>query len=111
MAMIEWEKDETVAVIKLNNGEYRHNLEFAQTFNRVLDEVIEDKMPLNLDENNYTSDEWAVISTLLKVEKGVHIDEIRWKSKIEAGQLSNILLNLEFKGIVKVSPGKKYTLN
>ena len=43
MAIIEWEKDETVAVIKLNNGENRHNLEFAQTFNRVLDEVIGDK--------------------------------------------------------------------
>ncbi len=43
MAIIEWEKDETVAVIKLNNGENRHNLEFAQTFNRVLDEVVEDK--------------------------------------------------------------------
>ena len=43
MSIIEWEKDGTVAVIKLNSGENRHNLEFAQTFNRVLDEVIEDK--------------------------------------------------------------------
>jgi enoyl-CoA hydratase/carnithine racemase len=43
MAIIEWEKDETVAVIKLNNGENRHNLDFALTFNRVLDEIIKDK--------------------------------------------------------------------
>ncbi|MCD6586259.1 MAG: enoyl-CoA hydratase/isomerase family protein [Desulfobacteraceae bacterium] len=43
MSIIEWEKDETVAVIKLNNGENRQNLEFAQTFNRVLDEIVEDK--------------------------------------------------------------------
>jgi len=75
------------------------------------DEILEEAMPLNLDENDFNLDEWAVISTLLKVEKGVHIDELSWKSKIDSGQLSNILLNLEFKGIVKVSPGKKYTLN
>ncbi len=43
MALIEWEKDETVAVIKMNSGENRHNLDFALTFNRVLDEIVEDK--------------------------------------------------------------------
>ncbi len=43
MSIIEWGKNETVAVIKLNNGENRQNLEFAQTFNRVLDEIVEDK--------------------------------------------------------------------
>ncbi|MCK5852810.1 enoyl-CoA hydratase/isomerase family protein [bacterium] len=42
MSIIEWEKDETVAVIKLNNGENRQNLEFAQTLNLVLDEIIKD---------------------------------------------------------------------
>lgn len=42
MAIIEWEKDESVAVIKLNNGENRQNLEFAQTLSRILDEIIED---------------------------------------------------------------------
>ena len=43
MSIIEWEKDETVAVIKLNNGENRQNLEFAKTLNRILDEIVEDK--------------------------------------------------------------------
>lgn len=42
MAVIQWEKDESVAVIRLNNGENRQNLEFAQTFNRVLDEIVAD---------------------------------------------------------------------
>ncbi|MBC2716860.1 MAG: enoyl-CoA hydratase/isomerase family protein [Desulfobacteraceae bacterium] len=43
MSIIEWEKDETVAIIKLNNGENRQNLEFAQTLSRILDKIIEDK--------------------------------------------------------------------
>ena len=42
MAIIEWEKDESVAVIKLNNGENRQNLVFAQTLSRVLDEILDD---------------------------------------------------------------------
>lgn len=43
MSIIRWEKDETVALIKLNNGENRQNLEFGQRLNQVLDEIIEDK--------------------------------------------------------------------
>ena len=42
MAIVEWKKDDTVAVIKLNNGENRQNLEFAQTMNSVLDEIVND---------------------------------------------------------------------
>lgn len=42
MSIIKWEKDETVAVIKLNNGENRQNLEFAQTMSRILDEISND---------------------------------------------------------------------
>jgi len=43
MSIIEWEKDETVAVIKLTNGENRQNLEFAQTMCTVLDEIVNDQ--------------------------------------------------------------------
>lgn len=42
MPIIEWEKEETVAVLKLNNGENRQNLEFAQTMCRILDEIKDD---------------------------------------------------------------------
>lgn len=40
MAIIEWTKEQTVAVVKMNNGANRHNLEFAQCFNNVLDEIV-----------------------------------------------------------------------
>lgn len=42
MPIIEWDKDETIAVLKLNNGENRQNLEFAQTMCKVLDEIKDD---------------------------------------------------------------------
>ncbi|ACN16801.1 putative enoyl-CoA hydratase/carnithine racemase [Desulforapulum autotrophicum HRM2] len=43
MAVIEWEKKETVAVISMNNGANRQNLVFAQQMNDVFDTILEDK--------------------------------------------------------------------
>ncbi|MBI9087756.1 MAG: enoyl-CoA hydratase/isomerase family protein [Desulfobacterium sp.] len=42
MAVIEWEKIETVAVIKMNNTANKQNLVFADTMNKVFDEILED---------------------------------------------------------------------
>ncbi|MFO8111620.1 MAG: enoyl-CoA hydratase/isomerase family protein [Desulfosalsimonadaceae bacterium] len=39
MPMIHWEKRESVAVVYMDNGENRQNLEFAQALHSVLDEV------------------------------------------------------------------------
>ena len=38
------------------------------------------------------------------------IDELSWKSQIPLNKLASQLLNLEFNGIVKTLPGKKYRL-
>jgi len=43
MPIIEWEKDEMVAVVRMNNGENRQNLEFANSMNQILDEIIADQ--------------------------------------------------------------------
>lgn len=42
MAIVEWKKDGTVALIEMNNGENRQNLEFARAMQRTIDEVIAD---------------------------------------------------------------------
>lgn len=42
MSIIEWKKEETIAVIQMNNGENAHNLEFAKFLHQVLSEVEED---------------------------------------------------------------------
>jgi len=43
MAVIEWEKNATIAQIKMNNGENRHNLLFAETMIEVLEEILADE--------------------------------------------------------------------
>lgn len=43
MSIMNWIKDETVAIITLTNGENRQNLVFSKTLNAMLDEIIADK--------------------------------------------------------------------
>jgi enoyl-CoA hydratase/carnithine racemase len=42
MAIVEWKKDGTVAVLEMNNGENRHNLEFAGAMQQTLDDIMAD---------------------------------------------------------------------
>ena len=42
MAVVFWEKAESVAVIKMNNGQNLQNLEFANAMNVIIDEAIAD---------------------------------------------------------------------
>jgi enoyl-CoA hydratase/carnithine racemase len=43
MAVVKWERDDTVAVIKMENGENRFNLVFNREFLQVFDEIEKDK--------------------------------------------------------------------
>jgi DNA processing protein len=61
------------------------------------------------DFSGLASDEKTVVN-LLSEKEGVHIDELSWKTGIPASRLASILLNLEFSGIVKGLPGKKFKL-
>ncbi|MBN2159595.1 MAG: enoyl-CoA hydratase/isomerase family protein [Spirochaetes bacterium] len=42
MSILSWTKEETIAIITMSNGENRQNLEFAQTMNTTLDEIVAD---------------------------------------------------------------------
>ncbi len=42
MAVIEWEKNETVGVITMRNGANKQNLEFAEQMNLCFDQILED---------------------------------------------------------------------
>jgi DNA processing protein len=73
----------------------------------------EDQSEINiaLSKDDFSLEEWNVISTMQESGNDVHIDELSWKSQIQIGQLASILLNLEFRGVVNSIAGKKYTLN
>jgi DNA processing protein len=56
---------------------------------------------------NFTEEESQIVA-LMRQTPDIHIDELSWKSQIPMGQLASLLLNLEFQGIVRSLPGKKY---
>lgn len=61
-----------------------------------------------IDLTRFTGEEVSVISILRKGE--IQIDELSWQSQIPLNRLASLLLNLEFQGLVKALPGKKFGL-
>ena len=57
----------------------------------------------------FTQDEGQILS-LLKQQGAIQIDELAWQSGIHLNRLATLLLNLEFQGMVRSMPGKKYGL-
>ncbi|MGF1639154.1 MAG: DNA-processing protein DprA [Cyclobacteriaceae bacterium] len=57
-----------------------------------------------------TEDERLILDTIKQNDNEIMIDELSWKSQINLNKLASYLLNLEFKGIVKALPGKKYRM-
>ena len=63
------------------------------------------------DYSKLSQEERSVVETLNGLSEGMILDELSWKSQIPLNKLASILLNLEFNGIVKNIPGKKYKLS
>ena len=99
------------ALIKNNVAQVITSAEDLQYFMQWPDDLKLAEQPVILDQEEFNEEEWAIISTIQKAGKELHIDELSWKAKISSGQLATILLNLEFRGIVNSNPGKKYSLN
>ena len=56
------------------------------------------------------NDQEQMIVNLLKETNEIGIDKLSYETKISNSRLAPILLNLEFQGIVKTMPGKRYLL-
>lgn len=70
---------------------------------------------INSDEKYYdysalSVEEKAVVDCLNSCREGIVIDELSWKAQVPLNKLASLLLHLEFSGIVKSLPGKKYRL-
>ena len=59
--------------------------------------------------DGFTQDEGQVLS-LLKRQGVMQLDELSWQSGMHLNKLAALLLNLEFQGMVRSLPGKKYGL-
>ncbi|GAB3938213.1 DNA-processing protein DprA [Larkinella terrae] len=66
-----------------------------------------DKTALALE---FTEEESQILS-LFRQQSEWHIDELSWRTQIHMGKLASLMLNLEFKGLVRTLPGKKYQLH
>lgn len=51
------------------------------------------------------------ITELVKSTPQISIDQISAQSEMSLSEIANVILNLEFKGILRAIPGKRYTLN
>lgn len=64
---------------------------------------------VELDLSLFTDEESQVIAHLRKHGE-MQIDELSWQTQISINRLASLLLNLEFQGIIKAMPGKKFGL-
>jgi len=70
---------------------------------------LNDSNNVNLVFDGFTQDEGQILS-LLKRQGVVQLDELSWQSGMHLNKLAALLLNLEFQGMVRSLPGKKYGL-
>lgn len=66
--------------------------------------------PARRDFSNLPETDQKILKTLGEHVNGLAVDEISWRSQVPINQLAGNLLNLEFQGLVKSLPGKKYKL-
>ena len=62
-----------------------------------------------LDLTPFSEEEQSII-ILMQNNDGALIDDLSWKSQLPVSRVASLLLKLEFQGLVKSLPGKKYKL-
>ncbi|MCJ8163604.1 DNA-processing protein DprA [Pontibacter sp. E15-1] len=67
------------------------------------------KATLTFDASEFNPDELRVLHVLQQAQEE-QMDNISWKAQVPVSLLASVLLSLEFKGIVKAMPGKRFRL-
>jgi DNA processing protein len=79
--------------------------------NEKTDKKYAEKNNLFIEDLALFNPEEKEIINVMKGAESILIDDLSWKSQIPVSKVASILLNLEFQGIVKALPGKKFKLN
>ena len=61
------------------------------------------------DLSSFSEEEQAVLALLIE-KKEMQVDELAWYAEVPPGRLPSILLNLEFRDVIRQMPGKKFSL-
>jgi len=77
----------------------------------VLGSGSEDNKVRSMDLGITDPTEKKIIDALIEFPEGLLIDELSWKCQIAINEVASQLLNLEFRGVVRPLPGKKYKLS
>ncbi|GGZ30864.1 DNA processing protein DprA [Echinicola pacifica] len=72
-------------------------------------EANEEPIKQSLDLSQFSEPEQQLL-TLIKENTTIQIDQLGWQSQLPVSELASLLLNLEFQGVIKALPGKKYSL-
>ncbi|MEQ8470810.1 MAG: DNA-processing protein DprA [Marinoscillum sp.] len=64
-----------------------------------------------VDVSSLAQEDQKIVKCLLEFKAGLPIDELAWRTQISINQLAGNLLNLEFQGLIKSLPGKKFKIN
>ena len=65
----------------------------------------------NYLQEDFSKEEWLILSQLIDAQKPILLDELSWRTQINVSRIAGILLSLEFKGVVKSLPGKRFGLS
>jgi DNA processing protein len=58
---------------------------------------------------DFTPEEFALLSVLLLTKEAL-MDDLAWKAQLPIHSVASLLLGLEFRGVVRALPGKKFVL-
>ncbi len=87
-------------ITRIEDLEYIMNWESGNSTNKKKSKII--------DLESLSPEEKVVMITIQDNREEIPLDELSWKSQIPLNKLAALILNLEFKGLVKSLPGKKY---
>lgn len=78
--------------------------------NWITEEETKKKKPLPDFYSDLNEEEKNIIQ-LMQQSDAILMDDLSWKAQVPVSKLASILLTLEFRGLVKSLPGKKFRLN
>lgn len=84
------------------------DLEYLMNWTAGEKAVPKTKVPA-IDLSSFQGEEKEVLKVMAEHE-AILIDDLSWKSQVPVSKLASVLLNLEFQGIVKSLPGKRFQL-
>jgi enoyl-CoA hydratase/carnithine racemase len=74
MSGIEWKKEESVAIISMNEGDNKHNLDFANKLSTAIDEVLSDQDVLSIVLTSGDPKIWSIGVDVMWVQEQMQTD-------------------------------------